>query len=246
MKFQIFAMWCAAAWGQGQVFDVCAVKPSAPGAQSGIIRVMPGNQAYMGRNVTLRIMMLVAYEVTDRQIAGGPDWTGTERFDLDCKSERSYSTHELHEMLARTLEERFQMKLRRSKREMPVWALVVDKGGPKLTPHPEGDLDHPPLTAGPNGRGAAGRNLSMDFLALNLSRILDRNVVDRTGISGYYDVVLDFVNDAPPAPDGVAHQPDTGPTVFQALREQLGLRLDPARAPMEYLTIESATRPLAN
>ena len=129
---------------------------------------------------------------------------------------------------------------------MPVWALVVDKGAPKLIRHPEGEPDHPPMTAGPNGRGAAGRNLSMDFLALNLSRILDRNVVDRTGISGYYDVVLDFVPEAPPAPDGVAQQSELGPTVFQALREQLGLRLDPSRAPVEYLTIESATRPLAN
>ena len=86
----------------------------------------------------------------------------------------------------------------------------------------------------------------MDFLALNLSRNLDRNVVDRTGLSGYYDLTLDFVRDATTGPDGVARPPEPGPTIFQALREQLGLRLEPARAPVEYLSIESATRPAAN
>jgi uncharacterized protein (TIGR03435 family) len=247
MKFRAaWLLWCGTVWGQPLTFDVCAVKPSAPGGQFGIIRVMPGNQAYMGRNMTLRVMMSVAYEVTDRQIAGGPDWTGTERFDLDCKSEHSYSTHELHQMLARALEDRFQMKLRRNKREMPVWALVVDRGASKLTRHPEGDLDHPPMGPGPNGRGISGRNISMEFLALNLSRQLDRNVVDRTGLSGSYDLVLEYTRDAPPGPDGVAPQPEPGPTVFQALREQAGLRLDPARAPVEYLIIDSAIRPVAN
>lgn len=247
MRFRAGLALCfATAWVQAQVFDVCAVKPSAPGGQFGIIRVMPGNQTYMGRNMTLRIMMSVAYEVTDRQIAGGPDWTGTERFDLDCKSERAHSTHELHEMLARALEDRFQMKLQKSKREMPVWAMVIDKTAPKFSRHPEGDLDHPPMGPGPNGRGIAGKNVAMDFLALNLSRNLDRNVVDRTGLSGYYDLTLDFVRDAPPGPDGAARQPEPGPTIFQALREQLGLRLEPARAPVEYLTIESAIKPTAN
>jgi uncharacterized protein (TIGR03435 family) len=70
--------------------------------------------------------------------------------------------------------------------------------------------------------------------------------VDRTGISGYYDLVLDYVRDAPPGSDGAARQSEPGPTLFQALREQLGLRLEAARAPVEYLTIESAAKPAAN
>jgi uncharacterized protein (TIGR03435 family) len=198
----------------------------------------------------LRLIMTVAYSVTDRQISGGPDWVSTDRYDIDAKADRPHPTDELHIMLQRLLEERFQLKLRREKREMSVWALMVDKSGRKLAEHDPGDIDHPPMGPGPQGRGLSGRNVSMEYFAFVLSRLLDRNVVDRTGLTRSYDVMIDFARDLSARPDsgepGEAARLSEGPSVFKALREQLGLRLDAARAPVDFLVIESAQRPYGN
>ena len=150
-------------------------------------------------------------------------------------------------MLARLLEERFQLKIRREKRERSIWALTVDKGGPKLTEHDPADLDHPPFGPGPgpNGRGTMGKNVSMNFFAFMLSRLLDRNVVDRTGLTKNYDVAIDFARDrlgeGAPQP-----APEDGPSIFTALKQQLGLKLEAAKGPVEFLVIEKAERPTSN
>ena len=136
------------------------------------------------------------------------------------------------------------MKVRREKREMPIWALTVDKGGAKLQEHDAADLDHPPFGPGPgpNGRGITGKNVNLGFFAFMLSRLLDRNVEDRTGLTKNYDVSLDFVRDIP----GVETPQTDGPSVFTALREQLGLKLEAGRGPVEFLVVEKAERPGAN
>jgi uncharacterized protein (TIGR03435 family) len=121
---------------------------------------------------------------------------------------------------------------------MPVWELVVDKGAPKMTKHADGDIDHPPMGPGPNGRGMSGRNIPMSYLAFTLSRALDRNVIDKTGLDGFWDVTLDFARDQDPNQDG--------PSIFTAVREQLGLRLVSGKGPVEHLVIESVERPTAN
>ena len=229
-------------------FEVASVKPSAPGGTSGVVRVQPGNQTYIARNMPLRVIMTVAYTVTDRQISGGPEWVASDRFDIDAKADRPRTTDEMHAMLRRLLEDRFQLKVRHEKRELPVWALVVNKGGAKLTEHDANDIDHPPFGPGPNGRGLAGRNVSMPYFAFVLSRLLDRNVIDRTGLTKNYDMTLDFARDLPARPDG-GQEPaaaQDGPTIFQAVREQLGLRLEAAKGPVEFLVIERAEKPSAN
>jgi uncharacterized protein (TIGR03435 family) len=247
---QVVLLLCAsAAFCQRLDFEVASVKPSAPGGRGGIVRPLPGNQTYIVQNMPLRLIMTVAYSVTDRQIAGGPDWIATDPFDITAKAGRSCTTDELHVMLQRLLEERFQLKVRHETRELPVWALVVDKGGPKLPPHDPGDLDHPPLGLGPNRRGLAGPNVNINYFAFVLSRLLDRNVIDRTGLTGYYDISLDFARDPLPGPrlDGAEPVPAAdSPNIFTALREQLGLRLESSRGPVEFLVIEHAQKPSAN
>lgn len=230
------------------VFEVASIKPSAPGGRGGIIRPMPGNQAYMAANMPLRVMMTVAYSVTDRQISGGPDWVGTEPFDVNAKADRPCTTEELHVLLQKLLEERFQLKVRREKREMPVWELVIDKGAPKMPQHDAKDIDRGPMGPGPGGRGLAGKNIPINYFAFVLSRVLDRNVIDKTGLEGFYDITLDFVRDFQGVrPDGAPPPPPAdGPSIFTALREQLGLRLVSARGPVEHLVIERAERPSAN
>lgn len=236
MKLFVALAAAAAAWGQ--TFEVASIKPAAPGQDFGIVRAMPGNREYMARNMSLRLIMSVAYSVTDRQISGGPAWTADERWDLNAKADRSYPIETLRVMLQKVIEERFGLKLRREAREMPVWELAVDKGGPKMPKHDPSDIDRPPIGPGPNGRGMSGKNIPMSLLALTLSRNLDRNVIDRTGLDGYWDVTIDFVRNPGPESDG--------PSIFTAVREQLGLRLSPGRGPVEHLVIEAAERPSAN
>jgi uncharacterized protein (TIGR03435 family) len=233
--------------GEPLVFEVASVKPSAPGGRGGIVRPLPGNQTYIANNVSLRLLMTVAYTVTDRQIAGGPPWVADETFDMTAKATSPRTTDELHRMLQNLLEERFQLKLRRETRDSSVWALMVDKGGHKLTEHDPHDLDHPPISGAGRG-GVAGRNVNMNYFAFWLSRILDRNVIDRTGLSPYYDLSLQFVPDrAGPRPEGAdAPLLPEGPSIFTALRDQLGLRLEATKGPVEYLVIEHAERPAGN
>jgi uncharacterized protein (TIGR03435 family) len=238
IRYRLSVIGLLAGVAYGQTFEVASVKASAPGGRGGIVRPTPGQQGYMAQNLPLRMIMTVAYTVTDRQIAGGPDWMGTERWDLNAKADRPYPIEQLRVMLQKLLEERFNLKIRREKREMPVWELVVDKGAPKMSKHADGDIDHPPMGPGPNGRGMSGKNIPMSYLAFSLSRMLDRNVIDKTGLDGFWDVTLDFARDQDPNQDG--------PSIFTAVREQLGLRLVSAKGPVEHLVIESAERPSAN
>jgi uncharacterized protein (TIGR03435 family) len=238
-------------------FEVASVKPSAPGGLGGIIRAMPGNQRYHGENMPLLTMMTVAYSVTNRQIAGGPDWMATDRFDIEAKASRPRSIAELDVMLQHLLEDRFQLKLRREKREEAAYLLTVGKGGPKMPVHDAGDNDFPPIggktvTANDGSicPGLAGRNVTMGYFAFVLSRMMDRQVLDRTALPARYDVVLNFVPDdmrLRGAPDGGTRTftPDCG-DIYSALPAQLGLRLEKGRGPVEYLVVERAERPARN
>src|SRR3954468_11024718 len=244
MKALLALVMATAAFAQKPPeFEVASIKPSAPGARGfGIIRPMPGNQTYMAQNMPLRVFMTVAYTVTDRQIAGGPDWVANDPWDMNAKADRACTTDELHLLLQRLLEDRFKLKVRRETRDMSVWELVIDKGAPKMPVHDANDIDRGLFGPGPNGRGMAGKNIPMPYFAFVLSRLLDRNVVDKTGLAGYFDVTLDFVRDPQPGgerPVGAVPPPNAdGPSIFTTLRDQLGLRLVSGRGPVDFLVIE--------
>lgn len=232
-----------------QTFDVAAIKPSAPGGRGGIVRQMPGGQRYVANNVPLKLIMTVAYSVTDRQISGGPDWVATDPFDIEAKSARQHSSEELHDMLARLIEERFKLKIRHESKQLPVYELVIDKGGAKVTEHDAKDLDHPPMS--PTAQGMKGTNMTMNYFAFVLSRNLDRNVIDKTGLSAHYDIELAYARESGVRlvrPDGGAAPPSDsdGPTIFTALKEQLGLKLVPAKGPVDFLVIEHVEKPAEN
>jgi uncharacterized protein (TIGR03435 family) len=237
-------------------FEVASVKPSAPGGRGGLIRQMPGGQRYHAEGAPLRLLMTVAYTVTDRQISGGPSWMSTDRFDIEAKAERPRTSDELHVMLQHLLEERFHLKLRRETREESAWALVMAKGGSRMPVHDPGDMDHPPiggqLVRGADGSvcpGLKGQNVTMDYFAFMLSRTMDRSVIDRTGLPSRYDVNLQFLPDAlqlkGPDGGGPAISPDCS-DIFSALPKQLGLRLESAKGPVEFLVVEHADKPTEN
>jgi uncharacterized protein (TIGR03435 family) len=236
------------------VFEVASVKPTPADERGGIVHQLPGNQVYEAIGAPLRVIMTVAYTVTDRQISGGPDWINTDRWNIEAKANRRGTSDELHDALARLLEDRFQLKLRRETRELPAYLLTVDKNGSKLPSHDPGDLKHEPIGGRfQNGElYLTGQNVMMNYFAFFLSRALPLNVVDKTGLSSHYDVDFHYVPERPAGarvgPDGAAppQPPPDGPDIFSALREQLGLRLEKGKGPVEYLVIEHVQKPSEN
>ena len=236
--------------GQGTVdvrpaFDVVSVKPSDPDARGGVIRPLPGNQAYEVRNASLRAIMTVAYQVTDRQISGGPSWIATDRFDIAAKSGGAHSIDELHQMLQRAVQERFHLIVRRETRLVPIWSLIVDKRGVKMPEHLPADNGQPPMGLDEHGV-LAGSNVSMDYLAFTLSKLLDRNVANRTRLAGRYDIHLDSTFWDPAAADAADPVAAGKPDIFRALPDQLGLRLESDKGPVDLLAIQHVEKPSAD
>jgi len=236
-------------------FEVASIKPTPPEEQRGIVHQPPGGQSYEAIGASLLTIMTVAYTVTPRQISGGPDWINTDRWTIEAKAGRRGTSDELHDALARLLEERFQLKVRHEKREMPCYILTVDKKGAKMPVHDAADLVHEPI-AGRFENGdvhMTGKNATMNYFAFFLSRGLDRNVVDQTNLTEHYDIEYHFVPDLPPGRVGdgpvlINGQPVSvdGPNIFTALREQLGLQLEKGKGPVDFLVVEHVEKPSAN
>lgn len=235
-------------------FEVATLKPSAPGGQRGGIRPSPGGERYQASNISLRLMLMVAYQLKNDQILGGPSWIDTDLYDMNAKAERSSSGEELHIMLQNLLTERFRLKFHRETKELPLYALTVDKGGPKMTPHEAQSAGDPWIDQ--TIEQVVRVKLSalfvpMSYLAWRLGQLTDRPVSDQTNLKGGYDFTLNYTRELPPGiREGAllngAPIDTSGPNLFEALRRELGLRLDPQKGPVEVLVIDSATRPDAN
>jgi uncharacterized protein (TIGR03435 family) len=226
-------------------FLAASVKPGDPSPGAGpMILVDPGRVQYS--NVTLRTLLTRAYALKDYQVKG-PDWLGTLRYTLIATTPPGTSDATVAEMLRALLAERFELKLRRTQEEMPVYALTVGKGGPKLAKGDGGALSVR------SGAGVLrGKNLSMWNLANLLGALVDRPVLDLTGVEGVYDLSLEFAPDtalgpgmsklsAEAAASGRPLDAAPGPSIFTAV-QQLGLKLDARKAPVEILVVESASR----
>lgn len=238
-------------------FEVASVKPSigCPPA-CGLIRSTVGSQGYHVEGAFLKVIMTIAYSVTDRQISGGPPWMTTERFDIEAKAARPRTVDDLHTMLAHLLEERFHLTVRRETRQESVLNLVVANGGSKMPVHDPADKDYPPMgtqfVGDKDGTVCAalkGQNETMKYLAFALSRDMGRWVIDETGLPARYDVNLRYMPDGvhPRRPDGVevAFSSDCS-DIFAALPKHLGLKLEAAKGPVEFLVVEHVEKPTDN
>jgi uncharacterized protein (TIGR03435 family) len=235
-------------------FEVASLKPSPPGGRGGGIRPAPGGQRYEATNCTIRTMIGVAYRVKDEQIAGGPEWLGTDRYDMEAKAEKSSSGDELHVMLMNMLVDRLQLKFHREKKEMRMYALTVDKGESKLTPHGAANGGEPWIDIAQEKflhMKMKATSVPLDYFAFRIGLMMDLPVVDLTGLNGDYDFKLEYTRDLPPNfPEGGkinGEDPDTsGPTIVQALKQQLGLELKAQRGPVDVIVIDRAEKPTAN
>jgi uncharacterized protein (TIGR03435 family) len=193
--------------------------------------------------VTLHDLIEDAYGVRRDQISGGPSWIGSDRYDIIAKAEGEGTlTHDrAMQMLQTLLADRFQLKVHRETKETPVYELVVGKNGPKLKASSADAKGRNFVSANSAGMHMEATNGTMDQLARQLSVTAGRPVIDKTGLTGYYAYTLDWAPAIqPPQPDS-----DT-PSMFTAVQEQLGLKLDSAKAPVEMLIIDHAEKPSEN
>jgi uncharacterized protein (TIGR03435 family) len=227
-------------------FEVASLKPSPPDSRGGAIRPSPGGERYEANGIPLKLMIQVAYRVKADQVVGLPAWIDSDLFDMNAKAERPSSVEELHVMLQNLLAERFQLKFHRATKELPMYAMTVDKAGPKLESHEAKSAGDPWIDQAQTKflhLTLTATSAPMDYLAWRLSMLLDLPVVDQTHLKGGYDFKISYTADLPPNIAPEAHVngeaiDTTGPTIFEAMRQQLGLKLEKTRGPVEILQID--------
>lgn len=229
-------------------FDVVSIKPT-PGQpmNSGFRRASPS--VLNATNVSLRFLIEYAYDVRDDQVSGGPAWIDSERYEVLAKPPGGGDPREdaklIRQRTQSLLADRFHVTLHRETKELPVYVLVVAKNGPKaLKESASATTDFVN-----NGRHLSCQRVSMAvFAGQFLANQIARSVTDKTGIEGNFDFTLDWSpDDTPPvaATDGRA-SPQQFPPLFLAIQEQLGLRLEQQKGPVEVLVVDRAVRPAEN
>lgn len=233
-------------------FDAVSLKPSNPNSTNGtVVSVTPGGTLHVV-NATLKDLIETAYDVRSFQIEGGTKWVDAARYDVDATpgtrpqagagSSPGWTNVRLR--VQALLKDRFRLQLHRETRIASIYSLAMGKGGAKS--------DVLSATQSPNrginaGQGTMlGEAATMTQLAYKLSRLLGRTVVNNTGLEGNYDFKLEWTPDTgPPAPDGRPVEASTGPSLFSAL-QQLGLRLEATKGPVDILVIDHVDKPSEN
>lgn len=227
------------------LFEVASLKPSRSSQPGMMLRVLPGGRL-QGVHLTLQQMITVAWSLEKHQVTSRVDWLSTEYFDLEAAAGRPAGEPELRLMMQTLIEERFHLKFHRESRQMTIYSLVQSRKGtanaPNIHASPDGDCgkiarpdpNAPPAACGgetANMGRIVGHRTNLDELATNLAVMVDREVVNQTGLQGSYDLTLSW------SPDGT-----TGPSIFTALEEQLGLKLEAGRGPVDLLFIDAADK----
>jgi uncharacterized protein (TIGR03435 family) len=246
-------------------FDVVSVKRSEPNGRVRI-RILPDGWSASG--IPLKGLISNAYGVRQDLISGAPGWTESTAYDIEAKEDPSVAAAlqklpndqraaQINSMLQAVLADRFHLKVTRVDKELPAYELVIAKGGFKLK-EADPNKSYSGGLKGPDGVARAGmmmtgqgqvigQGIPMSRLATNLSYQVGRSVLDKTGLTGNYDLTLKWTPDqaagtASPGADSDA----SGPSIFTALEEQLGLKLESRKAPTETLVIDQIERPSEN
>ena len=225
-------------------FEVAAIKLTPPESNNQGIQ-SDGHRLNL-KGETVKSVMMFVYGVQGKQILGEPAWADEEKYDeqgvLDTEGEPDVK--QMQEALGKLLADRFGLKIHKEKREMSYFALRVALGGPKLEKSKTPDAQ-PDQTG--NG-GAKGMNMkftanTMDDFTLGMNYFTDRPVVNETGLTGRWDFTLKWTPDEMKAGDLPA---DAAPGMFTAIKDELGLKLEPAKGPVEVLVVDAVERPTAN
>jgi uncharacterized protein (TIGR03435 family) len=260
-KIALFTLFSVAG-ARAQEFEVASVKPSSSNDPRTLLQVLPAG-GLRTSGATVRFLVTLAYRVRSFQVLGGPGWVGSDRFDIIATVDRSKPgtdepadptkltatqltnmQNQMRPRLATLLAERFELKVHREMKEQPIYELVVTKGGPKIEA----------VTGNFGGLHIArtqfvGERATVDMLSAALANLVGRPVVDRTGLVGTFNFTLNWTPPeaaTPNGPDPLSMPDQTGPSIFTAIREQLGLELRATKGPAEVLIIDHVERPSTN
>jgi uncharacterized protein (TIGR03435 family) len=235
---------------QGRSFDVASVRPHDPANKTFVVH-MPAAGHFTAEGAPVNLLVMLAYGVQESQIVGGPGWFVIEKWDIDAKcDDERHSAEETKRMLQRLLEERFSLKIHREAQQRPVYIIRVAKGGPKFKPSEKNATN---IRSG--ARSISLERGSIAGMTVLLATAVGRPVVDHTELTGLYDLSVIW-DDAPVRDGGVpgtkgsdtqeSPANDEHGSIFTAVQEQLGLRLEPAREAVEVVVVDGVQRPSAN
>jgi uncharacterized protein (TIGR03435 family) len=235
-------------------FEVATIKPSDPAKPQQIIALRGAE--VITTNLTVHDLINLAYWLHAKQLTGGPAWTESEKFDMAGKPDApgQPNVDQMKMMIQKLLTDRFQLKFHFEKRELPAYAIRIAKTGAKIAKSQDDPKGIPGWNFGrtPSGQVFSFRNSPMSQFAAVLQNSMDRPVVDQSGLSERYDFTVTFTPDpaqavllgGPPAP--AADNPDAAPDLFTAFQQQLGLKLEPTKAPVDVMVIDKVEKPSEN
>jgi len=252
LQFVTLCSVFACAWAQvdqSLTFEVASIKPTPTSDLGTKWGPEPGGR-FSAEGATLKQLIALAYGVQEYQVSGGPKWMTTDRWSIEAKAEGfrgRFNREQLLQVMKALLADRFQLRTHLGMKDMPVYALVQSKSGAKLKASAQQSS-----TMGFGIGFVSGKSASMDLLARTLSMVLERPVMNRTGLNGEYEVHLEW-SPEPGLGNALAGKPadptDLDPrlvSIFTAIQSELGLRLKAKRGPAEVVEILEAKRPSEN
>ena len=236
-------------------FEVATIKPNISGA-SQMQGLTVNGRNFATRNSSLLDLIAFSYEIQAKQIAGGPDWINKDRYDIAAvqDQEGAPSPQQVRTMIRKLLTERFKLTFHHDKRELAAYVMTVGKNGPKLAPTQlKGPLPGIGFRPGPGGIMLGVRNGTVgDFTGFLQTLVLDRPVVDHTGLKERFDFTVKFTPDDsqfaghPPQLPASTEATEASPSLFVAIQDQLGLKLESMKTPVDVIVIDHVEKPSEN
>jgi uncharacterized protein (TIGR03435 family) len=223
-------------------FEVASVTANKSDEHRMSVDLQPGGRLSM-HNVPMKVLVMFAYHLRSEALSGGPGWIESERYDVVAKAPERAPQDDIRRMLQTLLAERFHLAVHADQKLLPAFALVVGKSGPKLQPSETAILSAQrctPADGVPGQRHVECRHITTAVLADYLQELAPRDfpvpVVDQTDLKGAWDFKLDWVPTTPGSTD------DAGPTIFDAVAIQLGLKLESRKLPLPVIVIDRVDR----
>jgi bla regulator protein BlaR1 len=228
-------------------FEVASVKPSDPSDKPGFLHADPGRMNLNG--VTVKMLIQQAWAISGYRIYGGPSWLDSTRYNIEAKAADgagNLTLDQMRPMLQTLLTDRFHLAVHRDEKELPMYRLVVSKNGSKLR--------ESVVSGAPQSRMSTGQitdeKADLNTLASQLGQQMGRFVLNQTGLKGFFDFHVEWTPDPGQNQGGESDTPPPagveGPSIFTALQDQLGLKLESSKGPVEVLVIDRAEKPDAN
>jgi uncharacterized protein (TIGR03435 family) len=242
-------------WGQGPsverktlVYDVSTIKPNNTG--SGSVRISINDETLYATNVTVKMMLQNSFGIRQDIIYGLPSWAGSKHYDIvakisdaDAAALKDLTRDDRKKMMLQLIGERFQLKSHIEVKELPTFDLVIAKGGPKFQEISKDTPDDKRGNMNVNNTEMTAYGVQMESLTKMLEGRVERNVVDKTGMTGNYDLHLKWHREDGPT---AGTTDDPAPSIYTALQEQLGLKLQPSKGPVDTLVIDHIEEPTEN